>query len=246
MILTSGARPSLRSTAMSPAPSSHASARYLALRSRPKRSPAILLKGTDADRISPAAYHKAMPACSDLPGKRAAVESQSRGTGPRRTDREPPTVGGWDAVSALPGAVVVSSCVISSTHLRQQPCGPRCDTWGSTCGPQGCTQRRLQWFLWRMAWQNICVPSFGTEAPCRAESTVPKEGRSRGGWIESVCFLSLDWDIASLVWDWVLLSTEPNSRILWWQVGRRTDVPSGSRLWRAGASSRSCRRHFGG
>ncbi len=85
--VTTGARPSLRTTAMSPAPSSQTSARYLALRSRPNRSPEMLLNGTDADRARLAACQSATPAWSDLPGSRAAASSQEAGTGPRKCRR---------------------------------------------------------------------------------------------------------------------------------------------------------------
>ena len=55
-----------------------------------------------------------------------------------------------------------------------------------------------------MAWQTICVPRFGTEAPCGAESTVPRQGRLRRRNFAIVRRLSLLWDTASPVWDRLL------------------------------------------
>ena len=78
--VTTGVRPILRRTLTSPARSSQPNARYLALRSRPNRSPEILLRGTDLDRARPAANHSATPACRDLPGSLAAASSHDTGT----------------------------------------------------------------------------------------------------------------------------------------------------------------------
>ena len=79
-----GERPSFRSTAIRPASSNQASARYLALRSKPNGSPARLLRGTVADRSRLAVNQIAIATCRDLPGSLAAVNIQFSGIGPLR------------------------------------------------------------------------------------------------------------------------------------------------------------------
>lgn len=60
-MVTIGARPGPRSTETRPARSSQMSARYLAFRSMPKRWLAMLLKGTEDERVTPAENQSANP-----------------------------------------------------------------------------------------------------------------------------------------------------------------------------------------
>ena len=74
--------------------------------------------------------------------------------------------------------------------------------------------------LLRMAWQTICVPSFGTEAPCRTVSTVPKQGRLRPSIGLPTRMVSLVWDSPSLDWDRVQIFRESSGRSLLSPVDR--------------------------
>lgn len=119
-----GVRPSLLSTDIRLAVSSHARARYLAFRLRPKRCASRLLSNTLCDLMLPAAYQMARPTWRDFPGSRAADISQEIGTGPRNA-----CAGDFCMFCALPGAAAVFSLFMARAVLEQPSRNPRCDTW---------------------------------------------------------------------------------------------------------------------